>query len=239
MLKGKTIVITGATSGIGEAIARVCAREGARAVIGYRRNETAARALAEELGGVARYLDVRAPDSIAAACEPFLEGQIQGWVNNAAIHLPGLLPTVSDAMIEEQIETNLLGPIRCCRFILPHMMEHRQGSIVNIGSVTRERVHPGQAVYAATKGGVAALTRALACEYARMGIRVSCVEPGPEDTAMLEEGRKRAGARLTESIPMRRIGAPSEIAELVAFLLSDRASYMTGGLYSADGGYSL
>ena len=192
MLKGKTIVITGATRGIGRATARLCAQEGADVGINYYRNLEGAEELAAELKTKYRikpYLlpfDVRDPEAIKFACDDLLDqgATIQGWVNNAGVNLPGLLLTQSEEEIREQIDTNLLGPIHCCKYILEHMLEHKQGNIVNVGSVTRTRVFRGQAVYAATKGALASLTLALANEYGRKGIRVNCVEPGPVQTEM-------------------------------------------------------
>lgn len=237
-LEGQTVVITGASGGIGQAIARACRAEGAQLILGYHRQAQLTEVLAQELGGRACQLDVRSPDSLERALAGERE-RITGWVNNAAIHRAGLLPTLSQEQIQEQIDTNLLGPIHCCRWILPEMMQRRGGSIVNLGSVSHRRVHQGQAVYAATKGALAALTRALAYEYARFQVRINCLEAGPVDTPMLEHTFRMAPEQVLQRTPLRRLGQPEEIAHMVVFLLSSRSAYMTGACLSVDGGYSL
>jgi 3-oxoacyl-[acyl-carrier protein] reductase len=247
MLTGKTIIVTGASRGIGKAVAALCVREGATVGINYLQSEQPAISFCEELNrarsGSAFLLpfDVRSSDSILKACDALFARNItiQGWVNNAGINLQGLLLSQTDFMIEEQIQTNLVGTIYCCRYAIPYMMERRYGSIVNVGSVTNSRVGSGQSVYAATKGALAAFTRAIALEYGRKGIRVNCVDPGPVDTEMFRQTQEFAGEEIKRQIPLRRFGTAEEIAELVVFLLSDRAAFLTGGIFTADGGFSL
>lgn len=241
LLEGKKIVVTGASSGIGRAIALACAREGAVVGVNYHRSEESARELAARDPERLRLLpfDVRSPERIAEAVSRFLseQGRVDGWVNNAAVNLPDLLISAELSRVREQIETNLLGPILCAKAVLPAMLEQREGVIVNLGSVSAAKPSRGQSVYAAAKGGLESFTRALAAEYGRKGIRAHCVRPGPIDTRMLEATKALAAEEILSRVPLRRLGRPEEVAELVVYLLSERSGFVTGAVHTIDGGY--
>lgn len=247
LLAGHCIAITGATGGIGRAVAEVCAREGADLALHTHSRPDEAAALAEELNhthGIRAWVqafDLRDAAAVEAGCAQIIEtaGRLHGWVNCAGVNRPGLLPMVEDVALEEQLAVNLAAALRCCRAILPHLMQQRGGSIVNVGSVAAWRPSRGQAVYAASKAGLLGMTQALAVEFARKKIRVNAVVPGTVATDMLAPTQHLAGAAVTERVPMGRIGEPREVAEVVAFLLSSRASYMTGACIPVDGGYAL
>ncbi|MBI4345396.1 MAG: SDR family oxidoreductase [Elusimicrobia bacterium] len=239
-LKDRVVVVTGAARGIGRAIASACLREGALVGVNYRSSAEAARELCKSSDRLFPLpFDVSDPEAVTAAVAKVLEarGAIDGWVNNAAVNLPDLLVSAETPKMRAQVETNLLGPLYCCRAVLPAMLERRRGVIVNVGSVSAARPTRGQAVYAATKGGLESLTRALAAEYGRKGVRAHCVRPGPIDTDMLEAAKALAGEEILARVPLKRLGRPEDVAELVVYLLSDEAAFSTGGVHTIDGGY--
>jgi 3-oxoacyl-[acyl-carrier protein] reductase len=177
---------------------------------------------------------------VARGVEEFVErtGGIDGLVNNAGINRPSLLVTASDTDILAMAATNFLGSIACTRAVLPAMLRQRRGVIVNVSSIAAERPSRGQAVYAATKGGIEAFTRAVAIEYARKGIRCVAIRPGAVDTDMLASTNAVAGDEVLATVPLRRIAAAEEIAPLAVYLLSDEASFVTGSIHAIDGGAS-
>lgn len=241
MLDGKKIVVTGGARGIGRAIVTACVRAGARVGVNYHASAKEAESLHEEFPKETVLLpfDVRDEPAVEKAVGRFQEvaGRIDGWVNNAAVNRPGLLVASEMDQIREQIDTNLLGPVVCARAVLPAMMRQRTGVILNVSSVAAVRPSQGQAVYAATKGGVEALTRALAREYGRKGIRVHGIRPGPIETSMIEGTLALAKEEVLSRIPLARLGRPEEVADLAAYLLSDRAAFVTGSIHTIDGGY--
>ena len=240
LLPGKSIVITGASGGIGAAIARRCAAEGARVGIGYHRSRGAAEALANELGGMALSFDVQDAAQVDAAVATFLEQgkRIDGWVNAAGIHHAALLVSSEVAPLSEQLAVNLLGTVLCTRAVLRHFLGEKSGVFLNVSSVAAAAPVRGGAVYAASKAGVEAFTRAVAIEYGRKGVRAVCVRPGPTETPMLAATLALVGDQAQSRTALRRLGRPEEIASLAAYLLSDQASYITGSVHGVDGGYA-
>lgn len=247
MLKGKNVVVTGAGRGLGRAIALCAAGNGARVGLNYFRSEAEAVRLRDEIKAsgapepVLLPFDASRKPEIEAGLERFLEvsKRVDGWVNNAAVNLPGLLPMLSEEEIRAQLDSALLGPVLCCQSVLPHMLQARSGAIVNIGSIVTEKVFRGQSVYAAAKGGLAAFTRALACEYARKGLRVNCIQPGPVETDMYRQTDGLRGDKFAAEMPQGTLVDAGSVASMTVFLLSDAARSITGSTVNVDGGYSL
>jgi 3-oxoacyl-[acyl-carrier protein] reductase len=237
-LAGRVAVVTGAGRGIGAAIARELGRAGARVVVNYRSDEAAAQAVAADIG---ESLLVRADVATSEGCAALVAAAV-GWggvdvlVNNAGITRDGLAVRMSDANFDEVLACNTGGTFRMCRAALQHMMRARTGAIVNIASVVGLRGNPGQVNYAASKAGIIAMTRVLAIEMARRGIRVNAVAPGYVATDMTSGLAPEVLAKAEEAIPMRRLGTAEEIASVVRFLAGPGAGYLTGQVIAVDGG---
>jgi 3-oxoacyl-[acyl-carrier protein] reductase len=243
-LKDRIAIITGATGGIGRAIALQLAAAGASVICNYRSNKARAEELVRTItaaGGSAVGMpgDVRNAAEIeglaAAVIEQF--GRIDILVNNAGITRDELLLSMSEQTWRDVIETNLFGAFNCTKAVAQQMMFQKRGRIINISSVAGERGGRGQTNYAASKGGLNAFTRAAAIELAPKNITVNAVAPGVIDTDMSQEVMRRAKELVMNHIPLKRLGTGDEVAQLVVFLASDEAAYITGEIIRVDGGF--
>jgi 3-oxoacyl-[acyl-carrier protein] reductase len=243
-LSGKTAIVTGASRGIGRAIATRLASEGATLLLNCRTNQDALEDLAAELEHstgsrpalfVGDVSEEGVPERIAEAAIK-AGGSIDVLVNNAAVVTAELLTMTEDEDIDRMIDTNIKGVTRLTKAVLPTMVRQRGGSIVNLSSVAATRPWRGNAVYAGTKGFIDSFTRACAIEWGRKGIRVNAVAPGPVETDMLTEALAMDKEKVVSGIILGRLGTPEEIAAAVAFLASDESSFITGHVLTADGG---
>jgi 3-oxoacyl-[acyl-carrier protein] reductase len=245
-LKDQIALVTGGSRGIGRAIVRAFAAEGAKVAVVYRGSKEAADALVQEVtqtGGVARALQADVADpAAAAACVEQVEkewGPVDILVNNAGMIQDDLFVRMEPEAWNKVLQTNLGGTYNFCKAVAYSMMKRRRGRIINVSSVAAEHVNPGQTNYAASKGAINAFTRALAVELASRGVTVNAVAPGFIETDMSAAVRNKAGDLIKKFIPMRRIGAPEDIARVALFLASADSAYMTGQVLTVDGGLSL
>lgn len=239
-LTGQVALVTGASRGIGQGIARALAARGAR-VIGTATTDAGASAISESLGshgGRGLRLDVTDAAAIDAAIDALVkaEGGLQIVVNNAGITRDTLSMRMKDADWDAVIGTNLQGVFRVCRAATRPMMKQRYGRIVNITSVVGAMGNAGQANYAAAKAGVAGMSRSLARELGSRGITVNCVAPGFIDTDMTRALSEQQTQALAAQIPLGRLGSVDDVAAAVAYLASPAAGYVTGVELQVNGG---
>jgi len=239
-LQGKVAIVTGGSRGIGKAIAKGLAAGGAQVVIGYASSHDEARAVADGIGGVAVQADVGTTggaEALVAAADDWGGSDI--LVNNAGVTADGLILRMKDDAWDRVMNVNAGGTFRMCRAVLPAMVKKRGGSIVNITSVSGVRGNPGQVNYSASKAAVIALTQSLSREMARRNIRCNAVAPGFVQTDMTDELTDAQREELLARIPLRRMGEPGEIADMVAFLAGPRSTYITGQTFIVDGGLTV
>jgi 3-oxoacyl-[acyl-carrier protein] reductase len=241
-LTGKTALVTGASGGIGAAIARALHAQGAAVALSGTREEALA-ALAAELGPRAHMCpaDLANPEAALAlinTAEAAL-GSVEILVNNAGLTKDGLAMLMSDADWAKVLDVDLAAPFRLSRAALKFMLRRKSGRIINIGSIVGATGNPGQANYAAAKAGLSGLTKALAQEVASRGITVNLIAPGFIETPMTEALTDAQRAALADKIPLGRLGAAADIAAAVVYLASAEAGWITGSTLHINGGMAM
>jgi len=236
-LDGKLALVTGASRGIGHAIAQELARAGASVVVGYRSGKDEAEELAAQIGGRAVQADVSSAEDAKRLIEE--AGDVDVLVNNAGLTRDGLLARMSDDDWRTVIDTNLGSVFYTCRAVTRPMMKKRSGSIVNISSVVGVHGNFGQANYAASKAGIIGFTKSLARELGSRGVRANVVAPGYVKTALTDVLPEEATQAMIQNTPLGRVAEPEEIAGAVRFLASDQASFITGEVLLVDGGLGM
>lgn len=244
-LEGKVAIVTGGGSGIGREIAMLFCREGARVVVADYKEDTAEDTVKKikTAGGnaISLMVDITSPAQVKRLVNSALEayGGIDILVNNAGTLFFGTILDTDEKTWNRVIATNLTGTYLCSRAVLPHMIRRGGGSIINMTSSTGAHdAVVNSAAYVASKGGVALLTKAMAVDHAKDNIRVNAIAPGPTDTPMLRDNVTEEFLKklVLETIPMKRLAKPSEMAFTALFLASDEASFITGAIIPVDGG---
>jgi 3-oxoacyl-[acyl-carrier protein] reductase len=236
-LRGKNALVTGASRGIGAAIATELAAAGASVVLSYRTGAEEAETLAAEIGARAVQADVSDPASAQALVEA--AGELDVLVNNAGVTRDGLLVRMSDEDWRMVIETNLASCFFTCRAAARGMMKRRAGAIVNISSIVGLHGNWGQTNYAASKAGIIGFTKALARELGSRNVRANVVVPGYVKTRLTDVLPEGATTTMLENTPLGRLGEPEDVAGAVRFLCSEEASFITGAVLLVDGGLGM
>ena len=246
MLTGKVAVVTGASRGIGRQIARTMAREGAIVIVNYNGSAAKAEEVVKEItdaGGQAEAIQCNVSDY--AASQEFLSSVISKYkridilVNNAGITRDNLLMKMSEEDFDAVLDTNLKGAFNCTKHVSRQMLKQRSGRIINISSVSGVAGNAGQANYCASKAGVIGLTRSVARELGSRGITVNAIAPGFIETEMTEVLPEDVKKSMGDQIPLKRFGKTEDVAEMAAFLASDKAAYVTGQVICVDGGMAM
>lgn len=233
-------LVTGASRGIGKAIALQLAKEG-HFVIGTATTENGVKSIDDylhEFGGIGRVLDVKSSENIDNLFEEIesVYGAVQVLVNNAGITQDGLLMRMETSAWDEVIDVNLTSIYRMSKRAMRGMMKARKGRIINISSVVAQMGNAGQTNYATTKAGMEGFTRSLAREIGSRQVTVNCVAPGLIETDMTDELDERLINAMLDAVPLGRLGQPDDVAGAVSFLASDNASYITGAVLPVNGG---
>jgi len=243
-LSGKVAIVTGASRGIGRAIALALAKDGANIVVNAVSNITKAREVAKEIESMGRkalviLVDVSQKKDVENMVNQTLErfGKIDILVNNAGIVGPTIpIQELSEEDWDRIISVDLKGTFLCCKAVIPHMISQRSGKIVNMSSIAGKEGNANMTAYCAAKAGIIGFTKALSEEVAKYGIRVNCVCPALIETELVERMDKKQAEYLKSKIPLGRLGKPEEVAELVKFLVSDASDFITGQAINIDGG---
>lgn len=243
MLQNKVAVITGASRGIGRAIALHMAKLGAQVVINYSGSEEKAKEAKQEITEAGGKVDIYQCDvADFKACETFVKeviakfGRIDILVNNAGITKDGLLMSMSEEDFDKVLAVNLKGTFHMTRFVSRQMMKQRSGRIINMASVVGVSGNAGQANYAASKAGVIGFTKSAAKELASRGITVNAIAPGYIVTDMTGKLNEETKQKIADQIPLGTLGEPEQVAYAAAFLASEQAAYITGQVLHVDGG---
>ena len=233
----KTALVTGASRGIGEAIARELSAEGFKVYINYNKSRDEAFALADEIGGIAVRADVSDLNQVRAMYDEI--GDVNVLVCNAGISEYGLFSEISPEKWRNIFAVNVDGVYNCVQCALPSMIKNKSGSIITVSSVWGIHGASCEAAYSATKAAVIGLTKALAKELGPSGIRVNCIAPGVIETDMLSGFSEADKLSLCEGTPLCRLGKPSDVASIAAFLAGEKAGFITGQVIGVDGGFAL